>query len=149
MSWPALWNPILNECWPNSPNQRLILWLQRFLYCLFLTRCAFIWFLLTIFLLFSFMNSHTITIMVRKTIFIHLSSEGPLVQRQDNVLTADYHDRTMSHCKIHKAITITSRCRILHQSEYRGVLSVLSLYIRGSRTLSDPRPRSKGQSRCT
>ena len=33
-------------------NQRLILWLQRFLYCLFLTHRAFICFLLTIFLLF-------------------------------------------------------------------------------------------------
>ena len=103
---------------------------------------------LTIFLLFSCMNSHTITITVRKSIFIHLSSEGPLVQRQDNVLMADYHDRTMSHCKIHKAITITSRCKIFHRSGYCGVLSVLLLYTRGSRTLSDPRPRSRGQSRC-
>ena len=143
MPWSALWNLILNECWPNTLNQRLILWLRRFLYCLFLTRRAFIWFLLTIFLLFSCMNSHTITITVRESIFTHLSCEGHLVLCQDNVLMADYHDRTMSHCKIHKAITITSRCRILHRSGYRGVLSVLLLYTRGSQTLSDPRPRSR------
>ena len=37
---------------------------------------------------------------------------------------------------------------IFHRSGYRGVLSVLPLYIRGSRTVSDPRPRPRGQSRC-
>ena len=37
---------------------------------------------------------------------------------------------------------------IFHRSGYRGVLSVLLLYIRGSRTVSDPRPRPRGQSRC-
>ena len=47
--------------------------------CLYLKSTRFF---LTIFLLFSCMNSHTITITVRKSIFIHLSSEGPLVQHQ-------------------------------------------------------------------
>ena len=94
------------------------------------------------------MNSHNITITVRKSIFINLSREGPLVLCQDNVLMADYHDRTISQCKIHKAIRITSRCKIFHRSGYRGVLSMLLLYTRGSRTLSDPWPRSRSWSHC-
>ena len=77
MSRSALWNPILNECWQNTLNQRLMLWLRRFLYCLIHDCCAFMLFLLTIFLLFSFVNSHIFTITVRKSVFIHLSSGGP------------------------------------------------------------------------
>ena len=57
-------------------SQWLVLWLRRFLYCLIHDCCAFMPFLLTIFLLFPFVNSHIFTITVKESVFTHLLSRG-------------------------------------------------------------------------
>ena len=56
------------------------------------------------------MNSHNITITVRKSILTHLSCEGHLVLCHNSVIMIDCHNHTMSYCIVHRAITITSRC---------------------------------------
>ena len=131
----------------NTLNQWLVLWLRRFLYCLIHDCCAFMLFLLTIFLYFpSWILILSLSRSEDLFSYIYLA-EGPWSNSKTMfwwlIITT-----IPCHIETHKAITITSRCKILHRSGNRGVLSMLSLYIRGSRTLSDPQPRSKGQSRC-
>ena len=64
-------------------------------------------------------------------------------------MMTDCHNLTMSYCIVHRVITITITVPVLfHRSNHCGVMSVLLLHIRGSRTVSDTRLRPRGQSRC-
>ena len=58
-------------------------------------------------------------------------------------LTVEYHDLIVSLLKIHNVFTVTSRCNPHSDSETMAFCPRW-IYIIGPRTLSGPRPRSRG-----
>ena len=84
----ALWNLILNECWLDSPLSDTY-YVYRGSCIVSLTIAVPSCISFNNISLISFVNSHIVTITVRKFVFTHLSIGGPLVHLEDNALIAD------------------------------------------------------------
>ena len=138
----ALCNLILDECWPGSPLSDIYyVYIGSCIVSLTISVPSCIYF--NNISLNSFVNSHIVTITVRRFVFHTFTYRRAFGPPQDNVLVTDItavpcHIENSQGCHDHFPV------QSLHRSGDRGVLFVLSLHFRGPWTLSGPRPRSRG-----